>query len=106
MLFRSPLAPHFAEELWTELGKETSIHSEEWPKVNEEQLNGGTKQIPIQINGKLKDCISVDAEASNEEILELIKKSPKVIDAYAQYEIKKEVYVPGKIYNLVIGAKK
>lgn len=103
----SPLAPHFAEELWSEnLKKTTSIHKEEWPKLNEEELNGGTKQVPIQINGKLKDCISVDAEASNEEILELIKKSPKIVQAYQEFEIKKEIYVPGKIYNLVTGEKK
>ena len=103
----SPLAPHFSEELWIEsLKKEHSIHKEDWPKVNEEELNGGTKQVPIQINGKLKDCISVDAEASNEEILELIKKSPKIVQAYNEFEIRKEVYVPGKIYNLVTGAKK
>ncbi len=102
----APLAPHFAEELWKELGKNTSIHKEVWPKVNEEELNGGTKQVPIQINGKLKDCISVDSEASNDEILDLIKKSPKVEQAYKEFEIKKEVYIPGKIYNLVTGNKK
>ena len=92
--------------MWKELGKNTSVHKEEWPKVNEEELNGGTKQVPIQINGKLKDCISVDAEATNEQILELIKNSPKVKQAYEEFEIKKEVYVPGKIYNLVTGNKK
>ena len=102
----APLAPHFAEELWKELGKNTSIHKEVWPKVNEEELNGGTKQVPIQINGKLKDFISVDSEASNDEILDLIKKSPKVEQAYKEFEIKKEVYIPGKIYNLVTGNKK
>ncbi len=106
LILLAPLAPHFAEELWKNYGKETSIHKEEWPKVNEEELNGGTKQVPIQINGKLKDCISVDAEASNEEILELIKKSPKIVEAYNNFEIKKEIYVPGKIYNLVTGNKK
>ena len=102
----APLAPHFAEELWSKLGNKESIHKEEWPKVNEKELNGGTKQVPIQINGKLKDCISVDAEATNDEILELIKQSPKIVDAYNNFEIKKEIYVPGKIYNLVTGNKK
>ena len=102
----APLAPHFAEELWSKLGNKESIHNEEWPKVNEKELNGGTKQVPIQINGKLKDCISVDAEATNDEILELIKQSPKIVDAYNNFEIKKEIYVPGKIYNLVTGNKK
>ena len=102
----APLAPHFAEELWSKLENKESIHNEEWPKVNEKELNGGTKQVPIQINGKLKDCISVDAEATNDEILELIKQSPKIVDAYNNFEIKKEIYVPGKIYNLVTGNKK
>ena len=48
----------------------------------------------------------MDSKASNEEILELIKNSPKVKQAYEEFEIKKEVYVPGKIYNLVTGNKK
>ena len=98
----SPLAPHFAEELWEELGKTQSVYKEEWPKVNEKQLTGGIKEIPVQVNGKLKMCISVDADATPEEILTAIKSDSKVKELFSKYDVQKEIYVPGRIYNLVI----
>lgn len=98
----SPLAPHFAEELWEELGKTQSVYKEEWPKVNEVQLTGGIKEIPVQVNGKLKMCVSVDADATPEEILTAIKSNAKVKELLDKYDVKKEIYVPGRIYNLVV----
>ena len=98
----SPLAPHFAEELWEELGKTQSVYKEEWPKVNEAQLTGGIKEIPVQVNGKLKMCVSVDADATPEEILTVIKSDSKVKELFNKYDVTKEIYVPGRIYNLVV----
>ena len=98
----SPLAPHFAEELWEELGKTQSVYKEDWPKVNEAQLTGGIKEIPVQVNGKLKMCVSVDADATPEEILTTIKSDSKVKELFSKYDIQKEIYVPGRIYNLVV----
>ena len=98
----SPLAPHFSEEMWEQLGKAQSVYEEEWPKVNEAQLTGGTKEIPVQVNGKLKMCVSVDAEASPEKILTAIKSDSKVKELFNQYDVQKEIYVPGRIYNLVV----
>ena len=97
----SPLAPHLSEEMWEQLGKTQSVYKEEWPKVNETQLMGGMKQIPVQVNGKLKMCVSVNAEASPEEILTAIKSDSKVKELFNKYDVKKEIYVPGRIYNLV-----
>ena len=98
----SPLAPHFAEEIWEELGKKQSVYKEEWPKVNEAQITGGIKEIPVQVNGKLKMCVSVDADATPEEILTAIKSNAKVKELLDKYDVKKEIYVPGRIYNLVV----
>ncbi len=97
----APLAPHFTEELWQKLGKNESIHKETWPEIKEDELNGGTKSIPVQINGKLKALVQVNADLSGEEILEAIKSNEKVEKLLQQYTIKKEIYVPGKIYNIV-----
>lgn len=99
----APLAPHFAEEQWQKLGKNESVHNEEWPKVSEDELKLEKITIPVQVNGKLKTCVLVDANASNDEMLEIIKSEPVVKELFNQYNIKKEIYVPGKIYNLVIG---
>ena len=101
----APLAPHFSEEQWEKLGKENSIHKEEWPKVNEQELTGGMKKIPIQINGKLRTLIAVNAEASSEEILEVIKSDPRILNILSEYDVKKEIYVPGRIYNIVVSEK-
>jgi leucyl-tRNA synthetase len=101
----APLAPHFTEELWESLGKTTSIHKETWPKINEQELKGGSKEIPVQVNGKLKTRVLVNAELTPDEILDIIKQDEKVKDIFEKYNIIKEIYVPGKIYNIVAKLK-
>ena len=68
-------------------------------------MNGGTKDIPVQVNGKLKLCVTVNAEESPEEILEKIKADKKVIEILENNDVVKEIYVPGKIYNIVVKNK-
>ena len=114
----APLAPHFAEEEWQHLkrdnnkdgkgsfDKDASIHMEEWPKLDEDELKGGTQQIPIQVNGKLRATIDVDAALSPDEKLKVIKANEKVatfLDKYAD-KVKKEIYVPGRLLNIVMDA--
>ena len=60
------------------------------------------QEFPIQINGKLKCCITVDADENGDKILEIIKNSQQVKDIFEKNEVIKEIYVPGKIYNLVV----
>ena len=65
----APVTPHIAEELWTEyLGKPYSIHQQSWPDVDEEATKEDSIEIPVQINGKLRDKVVVPAEASEEDI--------------------------------------
>ena len=101
----SPMAPHFTEELWEKLGHKDSIYNEEWPKIKESELSGGTKGIPVQVNGKLKCVVSVEADLSGDDILKAIKDNDEVKKIFEEYEIKKEIYIPGKIYNLVAEKK-
>ena len=101
----APLAPHFAEEQWEKLGNNTSIHKEKWPEVNKEEICGGNKEIPIQVNGKLKTTVLVDSKSTPEEILSLIKNSLKVQKILKDYIVQKEIYVPGRIYNVVANKK-
>ena len=98
----APLAPHFMEEEWHELGHTASIHNEDWPAINEKELQGGNIIIPVQVNGKLKAQVEVSSNLSKEEILEAVKKDEKVAKLIANNEIIKEIYVPGKILNLVV----
>ena len=98
----APLAPHFAEEEWHIFGKTTFIYNEEWPTINEKDLKGGTVNIPVQVNGKLKTCVAVDAEINPKDMLDIIKKDEKVAKILSENTVKKEIYVPGKIFNIVI----
>ena len=98
----APLAPHFMEEEWSVLGKTTSIHKEAWPEINEKELQGGNIIIPVQVNGKLKAQVEVSSSLSKDEILEEVKKDSKVAKLIENNEIVKEIYVPGKILNLVV----
>ena len=98
----APLAPHFAEEQWEKLGNTQSIYLETWPIVKEEELKGGIIKIPVQVNGKLKTVVEVEENLTQEEILKTIKADEKVKEILNNNTIKKEIYVPKKIFNLVV----
>lgn len=98
----APFAPHMTEELWYELGETESIHLSEWPKYDESKIKDDTMKIVIQVNGKLRDEIEVGAEMSEEEIKDLVLAREKVIGKVADAEIKKFIYVVGKLVNIVI----
>ena len=97
-----PFAPHIAEELWQDLGHSSTVHVDTWPSWDEKYLTGDTIKIAIQVNGKLKSEIEVAKDADKESVLEATKVDKKVATAIGDNEIKKEIYVPGKIVNLVI----
>ena len=101
----SPLAPHFSQELWEKIGKEDFVYNEKWPEIIESEMNGGTKKIPVQVNGKLKLCVIVDADASVDKILEIVKADEQVKEILEKNDVVKEVYVPGKIFNIVVKNK-
>ena len=102
VILLTPLAPHFSEEQWKKLGNQGFAYQEKWPEVNNAELKGGTKNIPVQVNGKLKVLIKVDSEDSNDEILDKIKSNEKVQELLKSQDFVKEIYVPGKIFNIVI----
>ncbi len=98
----APLAPHFAEEEWEKLGNLNSVHKQMWPEIKEDEMQGGTKDIPVQVNGKLKLCVTVNVSDTKEEILRKIKSNEQVVGILNNNKVKKEVYVPGKIFNIVV----
>jgi leucyl-tRNA synthetase len=98
----APFAPHITEELWHDLGHTETIHIDTWPKWGEKYLVSDTITIAVQVNGKLRAEIEVDSDASKEEVLSLVKENEKIATWLDGNEIKKEIYVPGKIVNLVV----
>jgi len=98
----SPYAPHIAEELWERLGGSESVALSDWPRVKEELLAEETQLIVVQVNGKVRSKITVAAGASKASILEAAQGSAGVQKFTAGKEVRKEIYVPGKLVNLVV----
>jgi leucyl-tRNA synthetase len=99
----APVAPHIAEELWTEqLSKPYSVHQQKWPEVDESAAKEDTIELPVQINGKVRDHITVAAGASEEEI----KTAALASDAVKRYlegkELKKIIVANKRLVSLVI----
>jgi leucyl-tRNA synthetase len=102
----NPFAPHLTEELWETLGfDEGGTHplvDEPWPDYDPALLIEDEIEMPVQVNGKVRDKIVVKKDATNEEIEAIARASSKVAEWTAGKEIKKIVVVPGKLVNVVI----
>ena len=98
----SPFAPHLCEELWSILGNKKTLVYESWPEYNPELAKESTATLAIQINGKVRDEITVDAETGEEEIKKLVLASEKVQKWLEGKEPKKVIYVKGKLVSIVI----
>ncbi len=98
----SPFAPHVAEELWERLGHGTSISSAPWPAWDEAKLKRDTITIAVQVQGKLRGTVDVAADAAEADILAAARAEPRVVEFLAGREIKREIYVKGRLVNLVI----
>jgi leucyl-tRNA synthetase len=98
----SPFAPHVAEELWERLGHTESLALAPWPAFDEAKLARDTLTIAVQVAGKMRGTIEVAADAPEAEILALAKAEPKVQEFLAGKPIKREVYVKGRLVNLVV----
>jgi leucyl-tRNA synthetase len=99
----APLAPYIAEELWN-LFEKTSIHSTQCPVVDRKYLVDSEATIMIAINGKVRGELKVDSTKQNDKdyVLDLAKKDVNIIRWLGTNDIVKEIYVPGKMVNLVI----
>jgi leucyl-tRNA synthetase len=102
VLLLAPFAPHIAEELWALLGHGTTLAYANWPGYDESLLVEDTIEIPVQVLGKLRGKIVMPADANKDAILEAAKADPKVQPHLEGKTIVKEIYVPGKMVNLVI----
>jgi leucyl-tRNA synthetase len=98
----APFAPHIADELWEQLGHSSSVHRDSWPKWDEAWVKDEMITIAVQVNGKLRGEVVVPAGASDEEAIEAAKTNTKVSEQIAGKEIRKAIYVPGRIVSLVI----
>jgi len=98
----SPFAPHLTEEIWSELGHKESILKEKWPEYDSELARDEKVELVLQVNGKLRDTIEVDAEIDEEGAKKLALKNEKVKKWLEKKEIVKVIFVKGKLVNIVI----
>ena len=102
LIMLSPFAPHIAEELWEKLGHKESIFLEKWPAYDPELIKDEIMTLVIQVNGKVRGAIEVPADISEEEAKELATQNEKIKSWIAGKEIKKTIFVKGKLINLVM----
>jgi leucyl-tRNA synthetase len=98
----APFAPHHAEEMWAAMGEEYSVHLQGWPSWDESLIAAEEITLVIQVNGKLRDRIEVPADIAEEEAKKLALSSERVRPHVEGRELKKSVYVPGRLVNLVV----
>jgi leucyl-tRNA synthetase len=101
-LMLAPLAPHLAEELWQRLGHENSLAREAWPTWDESKLAESTIELPVQVNGKLRDKISVAADAEDDAVFATAEASEKLRPWLAGKQVHKRLYVKKKLVNFVV----
>ncbi len=98
----APLAPFVTEELWHALGHEGTIHDGPWPEYDPAKLVADTVDIPIQVKGKLRGTVTVPTGASEQEVLEAARSIPAVATQLEGKEIRKVIFLPGKLMNIVV----
>ncbi len=101
LLLLAPFAPHMCEELWSLSGNKNSIFKESWPQYIDELTKDKILEIPIQVNGRLRDKIFVSEEVAEEEIKNLALSSDRVKSYIEDKNVKKIIYIKSKLVNIV-----
>ena len=96
-----PFVPHLSEEMWKNLNCENFCFCSDWPKVSVQRKEFDYK-IAIQVNGKTREIIQVNEKETKDQILKRAKDQKKILRYIEKKEIKKIIYVPKKIVNLVM----
>ncbi len=102
LLLLNPFAPHMTEEIWQKLGYGGQIAHAQWPVYDEQKCVESTVEIALQVNGKIRSRIAVPADVSAEAALAAAKADEKVAPLLEGMQLVKELYVPGKLVNLVV----
>ncbi|HEV8573240.1 MAG TPA: class I tRNA ligase family protein, partial [Dehalococcoidia bacterium] len=103
LLMLAPLAPHIAEELWERTGRAYSVHTQAWPEWDEELAREEEVTLVVQVNGKVRDRIQVASDIDEAQAKELALASPHVQKHVEGLDVRRVIYVPGKLVNVVVG---
>ena len=101
LILLAPFAPHLTEELWHFLGHKDSVHNQKWPKYDKELVKEKKITLIVQINGKVREKMAAEAGISEEEAKKIALESKKIKKYLKGKEIKKIIFVPDKLINIV-----
>ncbi|NTW01818.1 MAG: leucine--tRNA ligase [Oscillochloris sp.] len=99
----APVAPHIAEELWARTGHGYSVHQQSWPVGNPALAAEDEIEVVLQVNGKVRDKLTVPVDADAEQLRTLAMESDRVKGHIGEKTIRKVIVVPGKLVNVVVG---
>lgn len=102
VLLLSPALPHLGETLWAELGHPPFIYNHPWPKADPAWVRAETITLAVQVNGKMRGTVDISPQLSEEDVKALVLDLPSVHAQVQDKAIKKFIYVPGKIANVVL----
>ncbi len=101
LLLLNPFAPHITEELWEILGYGGMVTDQQWPEYDEEKCREDEIEVAVQINGKVRDRITIPAGSEAADAIANAKASEKIVPFLDGKQIVKEIYVKGKLVNIV-----
>ncbi len=102
LILLNPFAPHITEELWEICGFNGMLNGAEWPKFDESKCVDATVEIVVQVNGKIRARLNVEADISSADAIALAKSDSAIINEISGKTIVKELYVPKKLVNIVV----
>jgi len=102
VLLLAPFAPHIAEELWQELGKDGSVHKAAWPEYDAAALALDEVEVVLQVNGKVRGRITVPATMSQDEVQDTVMAMERAKKLVEDKTVVKVISVPGKLVNIVV----
>ncbi|MEE1257875.1 MAG: leucine--tRNA ligase [Lachnospiraceae bacterium] len=102
ILLLNPVAPHMTEELWENLFGDSRAYQQKWPEYDEAKTVESTVEIAVQINGKVKATVAVAIDEDEESVKEKAHAIPSIADLMVGKTVVKEIYVKGRILNIVV----
>ena len=102
LILLNPFAPHITEELYSQLGFEGMLNEQSWPAYDESKCVDDTVEIAVQVNGKVKAKIVIASSSEKEQVIAQVKNDDKIRALIEGKTVVKEIYVPGKLVNIVV----
>ncbi len=100
MILLNPIAPHISEEIYSLIGTDNTIAESSWPSYDESKTIDDEIELPIQVNGKLKDTVMIVKDSEKDVVKQIVHD--KIFNIIDGKNIVKEIYVNNKIYNIVV----